>query len=108
VSQHAEDFRETAHVRRFTRVDFRGQEEHGAPQEVRCRFQEGTRVVRSADGRTLTASATMFTAAQVTPRDLVFAPGADPLQVGNSRRPLQVYERKELETGRVDHYEVIL
>ncbi len=105
----AEDFRETLHVRRFLRMADNGRrEEYADAVPYPCRWEPGARLVKTAEGRQQVCEGTLYTAARVTPRDLLWLPGTDPEDYKASRRALNSYERKDLETGAFDHSEVVL
>ena len=109
MSLFLEDFRETFHLRRFVRMTDNGRrEEYGPPEEHPCRWEPGARLVRTADGKQQVCEGTLFTTARLTPRDLLWLPGTSPADYSASRRALNSYERKDLETGTFDHSEVVL
>ena len=103
-----ESFQQSFHVAPTAATSFRGGQQHGTPVRHPCRYQEGSRGVRTVDGRQVQATATLYTPARVQVTDFVWPPGADTEDVGQSRKPLNVYTRRDLETGEVDHYEVVL
>jgi hypothetical protein len=108
MSLFLEDMKETLHVRRFVRLVANGRsEEHSPPEPWPCRWEPGARLIRTAEGEQAVCEGTLFTTARVTPKDLLWLPGTNPADYTASRRALTSYERKDLETGAVDHSEVI-
>ncbi len=101
-------FRERFTLRRYVSVDNRGRETHGEPEVHPCRYEPSGRLVRAADRTQQVAEANLFTTAKLTVNDLVWPPGADPDDVGASRKPRKVATHYNPLTGRIDHYEVTL
>lgn len=101
-------FRERFTLRRYVSVDLRGVETHGTAEEHPCRYEPSGRLVRAADRTQQVAEANLFTTAEVTVKDLVWPPGANPEDVGASRKPRKVAAHRNPLTGRIDHYEVTL
>ncbi len=109
MSLWAAQFRETFYLRRYVRtVDSGRREEHGPPEPHPCRWEPGARTVRTVDGRQAVADGTLYTTAQVSPKDLLWLPGTDASDYRASRRALTTYERKDLLSGAFDHSEVVL
>lgn len=109
MSLFLEDMREQCHVRRYLGMKNNGREESfGPPEPWPCRWEPGARLVRTAEGKQAVCEGTLFTTAQVTPKDALWLPGASPADYTASRRALTSYERKSLETGAFDHSEVVL
>jgi len=101
-------FRDSFWLRRYVSVNARGTETHGEAEQHRCRYEPSHRLVLAADGRQQVAEASLFTSTEVTVKDLVWPPGADPEDIGASRKPRKVATHRNPLTGRIDHYEVTL
>lgn len=101
-------YRQEFHLAKYQGVDMRGVESHGPPAPYPCRSQPSNKLTRAPAGSQVVASEVFFTEVEVAPNDLVWPPGADPADVGASRKPLTVAPQVGLLTGRVDHYEVTL
>lgn len=109
----AEDLHETFNLRRFLRLEDNGRREvYGEPEPHPCRWQPGARRIQTVDGKQAVAQGTLFTTAEIAPEELgklrLWLPGHDPADYKLSRHALQVYVRKDLETGAVDHSELVL
>ena len=109
----AEDFREWFYLQRWLRTEDNGRREVFGPSErYPCRWEPGARRVETPDGRSVIAQGTLFTTARIGLEELkrlrVWLPGDDPAAIGASRAAVQVYERKDLETGAFDHSELVL
>nr|WP_239578554.1 hypothetical protein [Archangium primigenium] len=83
-------------------------EAYGEPEAHPCRWEPGARLVRTAEGKQQVCEGTLWTTARLTPKDLFWLPGNSPEDYGASRRALNAYERKGLETGEFDHSEVVV
>ena len=113
MSLYASSMMETFHLRRFLRLEDNGRREvYGDPEPHPCRWQPGARRIQTVDGKQAVAQGTLFTTTQVTPEELgklrLWLPGEDPADYKRSRQALQVYVRKDLETGAFDHSELVL
>lgn len=109
MSLFLEDMKETLHVRRFVSMTDNGRRESfGPPEPWPCRWEPGARLVRTVEGKQAVCEGTLFTTAQVAPRDVLWLPGTNPADYTLSRRALTSYERKDLETGAFDHSEVVV
>lgn len=109
MSLFLEDMRETLHLRRFLGMKDNGRREEFGPAEPHpCRWEPGARLVKSAEGKQVVCEGTLFTTAQLGPKDLLWLPDTNPADYTASRRALNSYERKDLETGAFDHSEVVV
>jgi hypothetical protein len=109
VSLLLEDLKETLHLRRFVGMKDNGRREDFGPAEPwPCRWEPGARLVKSAEGKQVVCEGTLYTTARLTPKDLLWLPDTNPADYTASRRALNSYERKDLETGVFDHSEVVL
>jgi hypothetical protein len=113
VSLYADMMRETFHLRRFLRLEDNGRREvYGEPELHPCRWQPGARRIQTVDGKQAVAQGTLYTTAEVAPEELgklrLWLPGHSPTDYKLSRQALQVYVRKDLETGAFDHSELVL
>ena len=109
MSLFLEDMRETLHLRRFVRMTDNGRREEHSPAEAwPCRWEPGARLVKSAEGKQVVCEGTLYTTARLGPRDFLWLPGSNPSDYTASRRALNSYERKDLETGAFDHSEVVV
>ncbi|QRK06050.1 hypothetical protein F0U60_37600 [Archangium minus] len=113
MSLFLEDMRETFHLRRFLRMtDNNRREEYGPVEPHPCRWAPGARRVQSAEGKQVVATGTLYTTAVIAQEDLekvlIWLPGADPADYKRSRKPVQSFVHKDLETGSFDHSEVVL
>lgn len=108
-----EDLHETLHLRRFLRLEDNGRREvYGEPEPHPCRWEPGARRIQTAEGKQAVAQGTLFTTAAVAPGEIgklrLWLPGDDPTDYRLSRQVLQVYARKDLQTGAFDHSELVL
>jgi hypothetical protein len=108
TSLFADTFRQTFHVRRIQSVDSRGSQVHGEAEPYPCRSEAYNRVVRGRDGEMAIAGTRIFTEVQVGADDLVFLPGADPEDVGQSLKLMKADDAVDLLSGLIDHYELYL
>lgn len=88
-------------------VDARGREQHGPAQPHPCQYEPTTLRLVATDGTQKVTEGVIRTEAQVGAQDLVWPPGANPEDVGASRKPIRVTPRYDAD-GNVDHWEVFL
>lgn len=92
-------FRQTFYVASWQSTDARGDETHGEPVAYACRYEPSTRLLRAANGTQVVSEAILHTAQDVQASDLVWPPGADQTEIGQSRKPIRIERHHDLDTG---------
>lgn len=94
---------QTMHIASSQGVDEYGQYAYGAPTPRACRYEPSTRLLRDKDGAQVVSEAVLFTAQDVGDDDLVFAPGVNPSDISNGRKPLRIERHFGLMSGQLSH-----
>jgi hypothetical protein len=91
----------------YSSTDARGRETFGTPAQYACRYQPLAKLLTSTDGQRVLSTGVIYTERAVSVLDRVWPPGANTANLALSRKPISVATHYDLESGQVDHFEVV-